>query len=202
MLEIPLNLHSPYLWRGLRVGLLGGSFNPPHAGHMLISRVALQRLKLDALWWLVSPGNPLKDPQQYAPLAQRLSACRTMLGQEPRIMATAIEHDLGTVRSYDTLKALRARFTATDFVFLMGSDSAQSFHRWYRWREIPGLVALGVLGRPPVQEFCRASPLKLSPLAHRHLSRAEAVPLLPGTCYWMSGHALSTLSSTLLRNNN
>lgn len=199
MLDISLNPQSPFLWRGLRVGLLGGSFNPPHAGHLLISQVALQRLKLDAVWWLVSPGNPLKDPHQYAPLNKRLAACREWLRHEPRMVATTIETQLGTTRSYDSIKAMQSRFRATEFVFLMGADSAQNFHHWYRWHDIPDLVSLAVMGRPPVQDYLRHSPLKRAPLQHVHLSRGAAVPLYPRTCYWVGCHHLSPLSSTLLR---
>ncbi|HEY0902055.1 MAG TPA: nicotinate-nicotinamide nucleotide adenylyltransferase, partial [Micavibrio sp.] len=119
-----------------------------------------------------------------------------------RMLATTIEQDLGTVRSYDTLRALRGRFSATDFVFLMGSDNALQFHQWHRWRDIPDLTALGILGRPPAQQNIRHSPLRLLPLTHRTLSRAETVPLTPQSCYWICGHPLNPLSSTLLRNNN
>lgn len=199
MLKGSPNLQNAYSWRGQRVGLLGGSFNPPHAGHLHISRVALRMLKLDALWWLVSPGNPLKDPKDYAPLPTRLSACEAMLAEEPHMLATDIEDALGTTRSFDTLSALRSCFTGTNFVFLMGSDSAQSFHHWHRWQEIPNLVALGVLERPPVQTLSRNVPLKQAPLTHKTLSRAENLPLCPGTCYWMTGYPLHPLSSSLLR---
>lgn len=199
MLKGSPNIHNPGIWRGQRVGLLGGSFNPPHEGHLHISQVALRMLELDALWWLVSPGNPLKDPKDYAPLPARLSACATMLADEPHMLATDIEEALDTVRSFDTLSALRARFAETEFVFLMGSDSAQTFHHWYRWRDIPGLTALGILERPPAPGLARHSPLGLSPLAHQSLSRAEKVPLQPGRCYWLSGYPLHPLSSSEIR---
>lgn len=199
MLKTPLNLHNPFIWHGLRVGLLGGSFNPPHEGHLHISRIALRMLKLDAVWWLVTPGNPLKDPHLYEPLQDRLSASENMLRNEPRMLATDIEYALGTYRTYDTLLALRRTFYNTDFVFLMGSDSAQGFHKWYRWRQIPDLVALGILGRPPAQNLGRSSPLKISDLDHQDLSRAESKPLIPGKCYWMNNHPLQTLSSTEIR---
>lgn len=199
VLKTPLNLHNAASWRGQRVGLLGGSFNPPHAGHLHIARVALRMLKLDAVWWLVSPGNPLKDPEDYAPLADRFAACQAMLADEPQMLATDIEGALGTSRSFDTLTALKSCFAQTDFIFLMGSDSAQAFHRWYRWREIPEVMALSVLARPPAGDLSRMFPLKMSSLAHRDLSRAEKVPLIPGTCYWMSRHPLHSLSSSSIR---
>ncbi len=200
MLKSSPNLQNANTWHGQRVGLLGGSFNPPHEGHLHISQVALRMLELDALWWLVSPGNPLKDPKDYAPLPARLSACEAMLADEPHMVATDIEATLGTARSFDTLSALRTHFPETEFVFLMGSDSAESFHNWYRWQDIPGLVALGILERPPAPELARQSPLGLRKLAHRDLSRAENVPLQPGACYWMSGYPLHPLSSSAIRN--
>lgn len=188
-------------WRGMRVGLLGGSFNPPHAGHLHISRIALRMLKLDAIWWLVSPQNPLKSAHDYEPLPMRLAACSALLAKEPRMMATSIEDDLGTQRSFDTLTALRACYTSTDFIFLMGSDSAQSFHQWYRWRDIPALVALGILARPPAMLHSRNGPLKMdNSLRHIHLSRAEFVVLKPRTCVWMGQHPLHPQSSSNIRN--
>ena len=200
VLKASPNLHNAYVWRGKRVGLLGGSFNPPHEGHLHISRIALCMLKLDAIWWLVSPGNPLKDPKAYAPLPERLSACELMLTDEPRMLATDIEDALGTQRSFDTLNALNACFPQTNFVFLMGSDSASNFHKWYRWQDIPGQAALAVLGRPPVARMAASSPLKLSRrLRHIHLSRAESVPLMPGSCFWVMHHPLQSHASSDIR---
>lgn len=200
MLKGVPDIQNPLIWRGQRVGLLGGSFNPPHEGHLYISQVALRMLKLDALWWLVSPGNPLKELKDYAPLPERLRACETMLAHEQRMLATDIEKALGTTRSFDTLSALRTHFGDTDFVFLMGSDNAQNFHLWHRWQEIPHLVALGVLERPSVADLNHNPALKLSPLRHKTLSRAEKVPLAPGACYWMTGYPLHPQSSTAIRN--
>jgi nicotinate-nucleotide adenylyltransferase len=145
-------------WRGMRVGLLGGSFNPPHEGHLHISRIALRMLRLDAIWWLVSPQNPLKKREDYAPLPARLAACEALIAHEPHMLATTIEDSLGTHRSFDTLNALRACFKATDFIFLMGSDSAQSIHKWYRWRDIPEIAPLGILARPPAALQARNCP--------------------------------------------
>lgn len=199
MLKASPNLHNAYIWHGKRVGLLGGSFNPPHPGHLHISRVALRTLKLDALWWLVSPGNPLKDIRTYAPLPDRLQACKDVLAHEPRMLATDIEDALGTSRSFDTLQALNGCFTQTQFIFLMGSDSAQTFHKWHRWRDIPDQAALGVLARPPAEALSRNTPLKMLPLVHHDLSRAAPVPLQAGFCYWLNHHSLQPQSSTEIR---
>lgn len=200
MLKTTPNLQNTDLWHGQRVGLLGGSFNPPHEGHLHISQIALRMLKLDALWWLVSPGNPLKDPHIYEPLPTRLNACESLLADESHMLATDIEATLGTLRTFDTLSALHTHFTETEFVFLMGTDSAETFHLWHHWQDIPGLVALGILERPPAPELARQSPLGLSTLVHKDLSREEKVPLQPGACYWLHGYPLHPQSSTLIRN--
>ena len=185
----------------MRIGLLGGSFNPPHAGHLHISQIALRMLRLDAIWWLVSPQNPLKNIHDYAPLPARLAACQMMLAHEPHILATSIENELGTYRSFDTLTALRACFKATNFIFLMGNDSALNFHKWYRWRDIPTLAPLGILARPPAALQARNCPLKMdNSLTHIYLSRAKSVPLVPDTCVWIGQHPLHPQSSSDIRN--
>lgn len=165
-----------------------------------MSRAALRILQLDAVWWMVSPRNPLKSAGIYSPLSERLELCGNLLLNDPRMLATDIEEQLGTFRSFDTVQALRSCFPRTDFVFLMGTDSAQNFHRWYRWQRIPDLISLAVMERPPAGLLSRASPLKAHRLIrHRHLSRAENVPLLPSTCYWVHQHALDFHSSTEIR---
>ena len=187
-------------WRGRRVGLLGGSFNPPHEGHLHISRIAQRMLRLDALWWLVSPGNPLKDRADYAPLSERLHACKTLLANEPRVLATDIEDALGTHRSFDTLQALKSCFPKTDFVFLMGSDNALNFHKWHHWRDIPALTSLGIIGRPPAARLNCNCPLRMDArVRHIHLSRAESLALQPGTCVWMMQSPLHPQASSDIR---
>ena len=131
---------------GQVVGLFGGSFDPPHAGHAHLSREAMKRLRLDRLWWLVSPGNPLK-PDAPAPLAERLEAARTRI-THPRVIITDIEAQLGTRASIDTLTRLRALYPGTRFVWLMGADNLAGFHRWQHWQEIFALMPIAVFARP------------------------------------------------------
>jgi nicotinate-nucleotide adenylyltransferase len=128
-------------------GLLGGSFNPAHGGHRRISLAAAAALGLDELWWLVSPGNPLKEPAGMAPLAARFASARRQARRAP-IRVTAIERDLGSPYTVDTLKALIRRFPRRRFVWLMGADNLAQFHRWRDWREIAALVPIAVLMRP------------------------------------------------------
>ncbi len=128
-------------------GLLGGSFNPAHRGHRKISRQALEALGLDEIWWLVSPGNPLKPDEGMAPLPARFASARAAARGLP-IRVTAIERQLGTRYTVDTLKALRRRFPERQFVWLMGADNLAQFHRWKDWREIARTVPIAVLARP------------------------------------------------------
>ncbi len=128
-------------------GLLGGSFNPAHGGHRHVSLGAIEALGLDEVWWLVSPGNPLKPKKGMAPLPARLLSARKMARGAP-IRATAIERELGTVYTADTLAALVRRYPKRRFVWLMGADNLAQFHRWRDWRKIAALVPIAVVGRP------------------------------------------------------
>jgi nicotinate-nucleotide adenylyltransferase len=132
---------------GLKVGLLGGSFNPPHDGHRAASLLALRRLNLHRIWWLVSPGNPLKDMGELAPLAMRVEAARRA-SQHPRIEVTALEAAIGSTYTFDTISYLKRRCPGVDFVWLMGADNFRAFDRWQRWRDIARLVPIAVIDRP------------------------------------------------------
>ena len=140
-----------------RIGLLGGSFNPAHGGHRRISLFARRALGLDAVWWLVSPGNPLKPRAGMAPLAARLGSARKQARRAP-IVPTAIERELGTRFTLDTLRALRRRYPKARFVWLMGSDNLAQFHRWRRWREIARTMPIAVIARPGYDARAAASP--------------------------------------------
>jgi len=131
----------------MRVGLLGGSFNPAHAGHRHIAGLALARLGLDQIWLMVSPGNPLKPRQGMAPLADRLTWAAT-IGDGRRVIATAIEAAIGTRYSVDTLRMLRRRFPRVQFVWIMGADLLTQLPRWRRWQEIVRSLPFVVLPRP------------------------------------------------------
>jgi nicotinate-nucleotide adenylyltransferase len=133
---------------GLRIGLMGGSFNPAHAGHLYVAETAIQRLGLDYVWMLVAPQNPLKAADGMASLAERLAGARKLIGGNRRLIATDIEAGLKTRYTVDTVRALTARFGTVDFIWLMGSDNLEQFHRWRRWREILALVPAAVILRP------------------------------------------------------
>jgi len=130
---------------GMRIGLLGGSFNPAHGGHLYVSEIARKALKLDYVWWLVSPGNPLKT--EPAPLELRMIRARNA-AQAPRIRVTDIERRLGTRYTVDTVAALQRRFPGVHFIWLMGSDNLEQFARWRRWRDIAARIPIAVVRRP------------------------------------------------------
>jgi nicotinate-nucleotide adenylyltransferase len=136
----------PYAPPGQVVGLLGGSFDPAHAGHVHITQEALKRFGLDRVWWLVTPGNPLKA-RGPAPLPVRLAHARAIM-RHPRVLVTDLEARLGTRYTAETIAALQHRYPGVRFVWLMGADNLAQFHKWERWREIVERVPLGVLARP------------------------------------------------------
>lgn len=141
-------LHSGAAWAGLKVGLLGGSFNPAHEGHLHISELALNLLGLDCIWWMVSPQNPLKSTTGMAEAKKRLDFARKV-ANNPRIVVTDIESRLGTQYTADTLEKLHTRFPRTVFVWLMGADNMHQIHRWQRWEDIFSTTAVAVFNRPP-----------------------------------------------------
>jgi nicotinate-nucleotide adenylyltransferase len=131
----------------LRVGLFGGSFNPPHEGHRAASLLALKRLRLDRIWWLVTPNNPLKDARELAPLALRLEAAGKV-SHHPGIKVIAIEAAIGATYSFETISYLKRRCRGVHFVWVMGADNFRYFDRWQRWREIAEFVPIAVIDRP------------------------------------------------------
>lgn len=140
-----------------RIGLLGGSFNPAHGGHRQISLYAQQALGLDEVWWLVSPGNPLKPKKGMAPLAARIASAIEQARRAP-IRVTAIERELGTRYTVDTLRAVTRRFPKNRFVWLMGSDNLAQFHLWRDWRGIARTMPIAVIARPGYDADAIASP--------------------------------------------
>ena len=139
--------HLPRWSAGQRIGLLGGTFNPPHDGHLLISRYALKRLRLDRVWWLVTPGNPLKRHDGLPSLAERIAAARA-LTHDPRIAVTGFEAEIGAHFTRDTIAYLARRAPTARFVWIMGADNLRQFHLWRGWRDIASRVPIAVIDRP------------------------------------------------------
>ncbi|RXT17168.1 nicotinic acid mononucleotide adenylyltransferase [Rhizobium leguminosarum] len=140
-------LRMPHSERGMVVGLFGGSFNPPHQGHALVAEIALKRLGLDQLWWMVTPGNPLKSRNQLAPLAERIAESER-IAADPRVKVTAFEQTLGTSYTANTLARVKARNPHVHFIWIMGADSLQTFHKWQKWQEIARTFPIAVIDRP------------------------------------------------------
>src|SRR6202050_1849678 len=140
--RLVLPIHSP----GMRIGLFGGTFDPPHAAHRAACLLAMKRIGLDRVWWLVTPGNPLKDTRGLAPLSARTRAARA-LAHHPRIDVTDLEAQLGTRYTYQTVSYLVRACPGVHFVWIMGADNLRAFHRWQRWRGIAGLVPIAVVDR-------------------------------------------------------
>ena len=196
----PASRAIPFYTNGMRIGLLGGSFNPPHAAHRAISLFALKRLKLDRVWWLVTPGNPLKDHDGLRDLDARAEAARKMAG-DPRIDVSCLESVIRTRYTVDTISYLRRRASGLRFVWIMGADNLAQFHRWQNWRRIASEVPIAVIDRPPQSFRALASPAAQA-LARYRLPENQAGRLAEQpTPAWvfLTGMKLS-LSSTGLRN--
>jgi nicotinate-nucleotide adenylyltransferase len=187
--------HAP----GMTIGLFGGTFDPPHEAHLAASLLALKRLRLDRVWWLVTPGNPLKDTRGLAPLGQRMAAARA-LANHPRIDITDLEAQIGTSYTYNTIVYLLEHCPGVRFVWIMGADNLRSFHRWQRWRGIANLVPIAVVDRLGPSLYATGGP------AGNALARYRIPESLAGSLaerpppVWVYLHGLkSPLSSTALR---
>ena len=184
---------------GMRIGLLGGSFNPPHTAHRDITLFAMKRLNLDRVWWLVTPGNPLKDKAPHR-LEERMEAARC-LAHHPRIDVSCLEAVIGTRYTYETVVYLRRRCGGARFVWIMGADNLAQFHRWKNWQGIAALLPIAVIDRPPDSFRSLASPAAQA-LARDRTPEANAGPLAilrPPAWTFLTGMK-SDLSSTGLRN--
>ena len=184
---------------GLRVGLLGGSFNPAHEGHAHVAETALARLRLDRVVWLVSPQNPLKSRRDSRPLEWRMASA-ARFAQGPAMSVSDAETRLGVRYTYDTLRLLKARWPGVRFVWIMGADNLADFHRWRGWIDILRLMPVAVVARPGSLLNSRFAPAARR-FAHARRPAATA-PLLPGATppawLWLTA-PLNPQSSTLLR---
>ena len=183
----------------MRIGLLGGSFNPPHEGHALITRLALRRLALDRVWWLVTPGNPLKSLTGLPALNARIEAARR-LDVGPRVVITDLEAQIGSRFTYDTLLWLRQRAPEVHFVWIMGADNLRQFHLWRDWRRIAELVPIAVVDRPGSTLKALSSPAGAALLPWRVPERdaTRFATVRPPALLFLHGPR-SRLSSTALR---
>jgi nicotinate-nucleotide adenylyltransferase len=195
------HLKVPMAAPGMRIGLLGGSFDPAHAAHREISLTALKRLGLDQVWWLVTQGNPLKDVSKLPGLEERVAAARR-IARHPRIEVTGFDGGSGTGYTVDLLRALKRRFPNVHFVWLMGADNLVDFDRWKAWPEIFATMPIAVLDRPGFRMKARASRAsqRFAPYYVDETDAARLALLLP-PAWTVLSHRLSGLSSTALREN-
>ncbi|KFB08578.1 putative nicotinate-nucleotide adenylyltransferase [Nitratireductor basaltis] len=192
-------LRMPHVERGMAVALFGGSFNPPHAGHALVAETAMRRLRLNQLWWMVTPGNPLKDHSNLAPLEERLALSETA-AEDPRMKVTAFEAAYRVRYTADTVALVQARNPGVSFVWIMGADSLRDFHKWERWQEIIRSIPIAVFDRPGATLSFLSSKVAKT-FDHARIDEEDA-PLLarsnPPAWTFIHGPR-SPLSSTMLR---
>ncbi len=187
--------HTP----GMRIGLFGGTFDPPHDAHRAACLIAMRRLGLDYVWWLVTPGNPLKDTRGLAPLEERIAAAKE-LANHPRIVVTGLEAAIDARYTYDTLEYLKAHCPGVCFVWIMGADNLRSFHRWQNWRGIADLVPIAVVDRLGPSLYAAGSTAAHALGRFRLPERAARTLARRNPPAWVYLHGLkSPLSSTALR---
>lgn len=183
----------------MRIGLFGGSFNPVHEGHRLVVQQCLRRLRLDSIWVLVSPGNPLKDHSGLAPLEDRIDAVRRTIN-DPRVRVTGFEAARGFRYTFETLSYLAQACEGARFVWIMGADSLRDFHHWERWQDIAALVPMAVYARPG-SNFRATRSVAAARLAEYRIAEEAAETLAdraPPAWVYLHG-IMSAQSSTALR---
>jgi nicotinate-nucleotide adenylyltransferase len=184
----------------LRVGLFGGSFNPPHQGHLMLAQVAMRRLALDQVWWLVTPGNPLKETRELPSQDTRMALCHALVGRNRRMIISGIETDIGTRYTEQTIRFLKARCPLVRFVWLMGADNLAGFHAWKNWQDIAGNVPMAIIDRPGSTLKAASSPAARA-LARYRMDESDAalLPRIPPP-RWLFLHVKRVnLSSSALR---
>jgi nicotinate-nucleotide adenylyltransferase len=190
----------PHAEKGMAVGLFGGSFNPPHRGHALVAEIALRRLRLDQLWWIVTPGNPLKKTRELAPLSERLKLSEAV-ARDPRIKVTAFEARHNVRYTADTLALIKARNPGVDFVWIMGADNLRDFHHWQRWRQIALTFPIAVIDRPGATlSFLSSVVAKTFDYARIDEADAPRLARMKAPAWTFIHGPRSSLSSTAIRN--
>jgi len=184
----------------MKVGLFGGSFNPPHLGHLLVAEIALRRLKLDQLWWMVTPGNPLKNHDDLEALDRRVQLSRDMVS-DPRVKVTAFEAPYGLAYTAETLEFVKKYNPGVNFVWVMGADNLASFHHWQNWQAIASTFPIAVIDRPGSTLAYLSAPMAKK-FSRSRLDESDAGQLaMAKPPAWTFIHGpRSNLSSTAIRN--
>ncbi|MDB4831059.1 nicotinate-nucleotide adenylyltransferase [Hyphomicrobiales bacterium] len=195
ILKNPLNTN-----KGQKIALLGGSFNPAHSGHVQISEIALKKLNLDYVLWLVSPKNPIKNYENLIPIEQRVEKARSIISNK-KILVTDIESKINTKYTIDTLKYLTTRYAERKFVWLMGADNLTNFHLWKSWKEIAKIMPIVIIDRPESSLKALAS-LAANYLKQYRLDEEDSNYLIYKKApAWIFIHdQLNGISSTKIRN--
>ena len=185
-----------------RIGLLGGSFNPPHEGHIHISKIACDRLCLDEVWWMVAPANPLKDIHKIAPYKTRVDWCREMTKSYDFINVSDLENQQGLYRTVDTVTFLKQHLPLHNFVWVAGMDIAHEISRWRNWRLIPSIIPLCFVGRKPWASLSKRtvfSSYNSRFMTQKYIKHSQKIALNPNTVFWVKETPVNPLSSTGLR---
>lgn len=186
----------------MRIGLLGGSFNPPHEGHKYISKVVLKTMQLDAVWWLITPQNPLKSSKNLQPTTKRVALCEKMLEDEPRILATNLEEEIGAPYSYETVKAINKHFPHTSFAWITGMDNAHHLHLWQEWQNLlKNMCMIHITRHPPVNLIRNCPTRMLHSQHHVIVDKGGPYKLDSSTTYWLLQKKMMNISSTEIRKN-
>ncbi|MDZ4790493.1 MAG: nicotinate-nucleotide adenylyltransferase [Hyphomicrobiales bacterium] len=189
----------PPCYPGMRIGLMGGSFNPPHAGHRHISIEALKRMQLDCVWWIVTPGNPLKSAGELVAFDERMATAKALV-DHPRIIVTAFEAALPSAYTSETLAFLRRRIPGVRFVWIMGGDNLAGFHRWRGWRTVMETMPIAVFDRPGFRYRALASvTARAYDFAMARECSAAGLPLKKAPVWTYFSQPLREISSTQLR---
>ncbi|XWN34359.1 MAG: nicotinate-nucleotide adenylyltransferase [Devosia sp.] len=184
---------------GQRIALFGGSFNPPHKGHRHVALTGLNRLGVSQVWWMVTPGNPLKSSDDLPPLQHRIAQTETF-ADHPRMLVTAFEASLGTRYTADAVTILKRRFPYVKFVWLMGADNLATLHRWQKWRDIMRQVPVAVVDRPGASMSVMSSPAARAFASARRPEEQAGALADAAAPAWVFLHVpLDPTSSTLLR---
>jgi nicotinate-nucleotide adenylyltransferase len=195
-------LRFPAAAPGMTIGLFGGSFNPPHEGHRLVAETALKRLGLDQLWWMVTPGNPLKNASELLPLARRIALSEAM-APGPRVKVTAFEAAYKVRFTADTLALIKAHNSRVNFIWVMGADNLKYFHHWQRWRHIAQMLPIAIIDRPGSTLSYVSSKMALT-YGYARVDEDDAVSLsrLNAPAWTLIHGPRSSLSSSAIRSVN
>ena len=188
-------------WNNLRVGILGGTFNPPHEGHIHIANAALKWLDLDFVWWMVAPQNPHKqNSSNNTPFEKRFGQCLELV-KHPKMIVTDIERYYNGTCSFDTVCNLKRDFTKTDFIWIGGTDLVNSFHLWEGWQDLVSMIPFSFIHRPPSNNLIKSAPITNSHFRHIHMNKpVKNCDLSPSQIYWIKKITAHPESSTRIRN--